>query len=101
MATNQAVNARRFIRFRAAAGTIAQVEIKLSEDLRTFQPNHIMIVHEESQKGFGAISLSHRLLKPGTKCRVKVGRLSPRFAEVRWRKDPDKDIMRLGFQYLD
>mgnify|MGYP000904760218 FL=1 len=92
---------RRAIRFKPDPGDYALVDMLNIENASDFRPTLLGLILEESAKGCGIVVLSNMVLKVGTFCRVKVGRGPALKAEVRWRKDLDEEVMRLGLLYLE
>lgn len=54
----------------------------------------------ESQGGCSAAFLNNPAFIAGTMCYVKVGKLEPISAEIRWVTELDSDLVKIGFQYL-
>lgn len=92
---------RRAIRFKPDPGDYALVDMLNIERAGDFRPTMLGLILEESAKGCGIVVLSNVVLKIGSFCRVKVGRGPALKAEVRWRKDLDDEVMRLGLLYLE
>lgn len=94
-------NKRRSIRFAPDAGTFAKIDLQASRLDGAFQPSVVALVAEESAKGAGIVVLNIPGLQKGDICRIQVGQLSPLQAEVRWRKEIDPDVIRVGLQFLE
>ncbi len=94
--TNPACN-RRTLRFPADHGTLVQIDLQCDKD--SFQPAIIGLVLDEAAKGCRAVIIRHPDIFKGMKCRVKVGRLSPVPAEIKWAKELDPQVYTIGLQY--
>lgn len=69
-----------------------------------FRPEIAGLVMEESRAGCGLVVLERLIedrLKNGDRCTVKVARLGVMLAEVRWIKDVDEGVCRLGLHYIE
>lgn len=99
MTTDPAAKRRR-IRFRADPLEIAQVDFGPLDG--PFTPSmSALIVEESPMAGCGLVLLQTPDCYIGAICRVKVGRLSPLRAEVRWQQLLGEDAMRVGFMFLE
>lgn len=92
-------NARRYIRFKPDTSTYAGIDTRTQD--HTFQPEIVGLVYEESSHGCGMVLIGIDKLQPGDICRLQIGSREPIEAEVRWRKEIDRDVDRIGFLYLD
>jgi hypothetical protein len=90
---------RKAIRFLPDQGSLALVDLQEASD--DFAPKLMGLVCDESSKGCGVILLETKDLQVGEKCKIQVGQLSPLRAEVRWRKQLDVGVVRLGLLYLE
>lgn len=90
---------RQSVRFKPDADEIAQVELELRNG--PFRPSTWGLVFEEAAKGCGLVILIKEAPQVGQVVRVKVGKLSPLRAEVRWVKALDSEIYRIGLMYLE
>ena len=59
-----------------------------------------MIV-EEAKSGCGLVVVRRPDLTPGKVIRVKVGRLTPLLAEIKWRNELDTKVARIGCAFLE
>jgi len=90
---------RRFIRAKPDPLDYAALQLK---DAGTFAPDMVgLIVDEAPMGGASIVVLATPKIKEGQLVRLKVGRLSPLRAEVRWVKPVEKDLLRVGFQFLE
>lgn len=94
--TEEMVN-RKGLRFPAETGTL--IHIDLHPEVPDFNPGIVGLVIDEAAKGCGAIILTHRQIAEGDFCKVKVGRLAPIKAEIKWIKQLDAQVMKIGLLY--
>lgn len=105
---------RRHIRFKPGAVNLEDLEartreaiafIALDAESETFTPEVNGFIIEQSHSGCSLVLVRAKEvydeLSSGKKCIIKAGPLSPMRAEVRWRKDLDESVFKVGFQYLD
>ena len=59
------------------------------------------LVTTEAYGGCGVVVNADEDWKPGLKCLVEIGKLSPLVAEVAWVRPIDEEIVRVGFRYLE
>ena len=85
---------RRFIRFDADPNTF--VAVKIGE-----HPPIGGLAITESHGGCSAVFLTNQAFKESNQCHIKVGELDALKAEIRWIMDVDKDLVKVGFQFLD
>jgi hypothetical protein len=91
-------NSRRYIRFKPDTSTYAGIDTR-TED-KAFIPQIMGLVYEESSYGCGMVLIGIEKLQVGDICRIQVGGGTPVEAQVRWRKEIDCDVVRIGFMYL-
>lgn len=60
-----------------------------------------LIVEESPLGGCSIVFLSSVDLKPGDRCRIKVGNMAPLLSEVVWMKNLDAQVKRCGIKYLE
>ena len=97
------VNLRKHIRFVPDSGTIAEIDVS-SSDVESFSPTISGLVFEESFKGCGLTLLrtaATQGFKVDMQFLIRVGKIGPLYAEVRWRKDLDEKVMNIGVYFLD
>lgn len=92
-------NARRYIRFRPDTSIYAGIDTRTQG--HPFQPEIVGLVYEESSHGCGMVLIGIEKLQQGDICRLQIGSREPIEAEVRWRKEIDPDVVRIGFLYLE
>jgi hypothetical protein len=92
-------NRRKHVRFEPDSMTYAQID--LDAEHAEFRPTHIGLLIEEGHKGCGCAVSSRTQLKKGAFCKIKAGELPVFKSEVRWVIRLDKDILKVGFEYLE
>jgi hypothetical protein len=103
--SDQHPDQRRHLRFPPDEWEIALIQCTdaLVEEAN-FRPEIAGLVMEESRAGCGLVVLERLIedrLKAGDRCVVKVARLGVVVAEVRWVKDIDAGVCRVGLHYLE
>lgn len=91
-------NARRHIRLKPDTSTYAGIDTRTKG--QPFVPEFIGLVYEESTQGCGMIFIGTDKLRVGDICRIQIGTKEPIEAELRWRREIDRDVIRTGFLYL-
>jgi hypothetical protein len=90
---------RRYIRARPDPLDHAEIQFGVSPE---FKPDAVgLIVDEAPMGGASVVILSTSKVHEGLECRVKVGRLQPLRAQVRWIRELDKEILRVGLRFLE
>ncbi|CAM2007970.1 PilZ domain-containing protein [Acanthopleuribacter pedis] len=105
---------RRFFRYSMGSTMQKDLEVRTVEvvahiDINTedenFEPEYIGMVVEQSHQGCGLVlvrySEDYEKIDKGQEVVVKVGRLHPMKAKVRWRKNLDEDLFKLGLEFLE
>jgi len=92
---------RRKLRFPPDAGTIAWIDPVLRKTPEEFVPTVPALVIDESGDGCGVTVLYNPHVSEGARLTVQVGELLPVGCEVRWIKDLDEDVLKVGLRYLD
>lgn len=92
---------RASIRYTPNDGTFAMIDLMDERPDGTFRPSMVALVPEESSKGVGLVLLTTPSLQVGNYVRIQVGKLPPLRAEVRWRRDVDPQIIRIGLLFLE
>lgn len=98
---------RKAVRFSPDSGSLAHIALDKGPTSAgptpegEFAPTILGLVADESSKGCGVVLLEITDLVVGDKCIVQAGQLSPLRAEVRWRKQIDEGVIRLGLMYLE
>lgn len=92
---------RRFIRFPGDPLDFALIDF--GPDDRPFAPQLVALVVEEAPMGGCSLAVcaGDDHLANGRDCRVKVGRMSPVRAEIRWTRTLDDRVTRIGLQFLE
>lgn len=84
---------RRHIRFEPDPNTY--VLVKVSDELSLSG-----LCLDESLSGCAAVFKKHEALVEKAVIDVKVGELELMTAEIRWLKEIDADVLKVGFEYL-
>lgn len=105
---------RRHIRFKPGAVNLEDLEartretvahIGLDPEATSFAPEASGFIIEQSHSGCSLVLVRSKdiydELSKGKNCIIKVGPLSPMQAVVRWRKDLDESVFKVGFQYYE
>jgi hypothetical protein len=92
---------RRLIRFPGDPLDFALLDFGPGD--RPFTPQQVALIVEEAPMGGCslAVSAGEANLAEGRGCRVKVGRMEPVRAEIRWVRTLDERVTRLGLQFLE
>jgi hypothetical protein len=94
-------NSRRYIRFKPDTSTYAAIDTRSNGPNQPFVPEIMGLIYEESSHGCGMILIGVDKLSSGDVCRIQIGSRTPIDAEVRWTKEIDPDVIRIGFLYLE
>ena len=89
---------RKGLRFSAEGGTL--VHIDLQPDADKFNPTIVGLAIDEAGKGCGAVVLNIPAIKEGSRCRIQVGRLPPMMAEIKWVRELDPQVLKIGVLYV-
>lgn len=102
---------RQYIRFHSGDMDIAFLGLEekmfsiFDDETIEFKGNIAGLVVDESYRGCSLVILNKKkekdFLKTGTKCIVKLGKESPLQAEVKWRQELDRNIIRVGLEVFD
>jgi hypothetical protein len=92
---------RRKLRFPPDAGAIAWIDPTEGQRLETFSPRIPALIIDESRDGCGVAVLYHPQMMEGARMLVQIGELIPVPCEVRWIKDLDEDVLKVGLRYLE
>ena len=87
-------NPRREIRFFPDPNSLAR--ISTNPDAASFEPDIVGLVSNESYSGCNLIVLAGNSLSVGSRCKAAIANLDPVDAEVRWIKEIDEGVLRLG-----
>ncbi len=88
---------RRAIRYAPDIGDYAVLCFAESES--EFAIDSVGIILNESSTGCAVCIPTTRRLKEGDKFIVQVGKMHPTSATIVWRKELDKDVVKLGIKY--
>ena len=88
----------RGVRFPPDPKTLAQLDVEGSAE---FKPSLYGLVLNESYQGCALILLKDERISAGAPLRVQVGQLAPMRAEVRWHKELDDQVVKIGLFYLE
>ncbi len=84
---------RKHIRFNPDEDTF--IAVKIEDDTL-----YTGLCVSESQGGCSGVFMNHVNFISGKMCYLKVGKLDPVSAEIRWVTELDTDVVKVGFQYL-
>jgi hypothetical protein len=88
---------RRAIRYTPDIGDYAV--LCFSDPDSEFQIDSVGIILNESSTGCAVCIPATRRLKEGDRFVVQVGKMNPQSATIVWRKDLDKDVVKIGIKY--
>ena len=66
-----------------------------------FTPQVPGLVFDESFKGCSVVVLETERLQRGDRVRIRAGELPVLKAEVRWRREIDTGVLKVGFLYVE
>lgn len=93
MAARKTAHKPRSIRFSPDPGTLAEIRFE-AEGIYVFG-----LVINESATGFSAVLNTEKSIPAGSTCLCKVGNLEWTYAQVRWAKSLESNIIQLGLEY--
>ena len=96
--TNSNHNKRKNIRYVSEVNEL--VGMMRGQDESDFREEIVGILVDESFKGCSVVIHCSHQLAAGEKMIVRAGKLSPLPAEVRWSKDIDEKVCKVGLEYL-
>lgn len=85
---------RKHIRFNADENTFVAVKVEDHNPIGG-------LAITEAKGGCSAVFILTDKFKAKDNCYIKVGKMDPIAAEVRWIKELDGDLVKVGFQYLE
>ncbi len=85
---------RKYIRFNADPNTFVAVKIGEKDPIGG-------LAITESRGGCSAVFLATNEFKENNMCYIKVGDMAPAKAEIRWTMNVDKDLVKVGFEFVD
>ena len=74
---------------------------------KEFEPQDVAFIVEEGHKGCGLVFVKRGRAESstfpwvGAECLLKVGKLHPLRSVVRWVREYDEDVAKVGFEYLE
>lgn len=92
---------RKSIRFEPDEGTLAYIDTTPREHKSEFDPKIMALVIDEALDGCGLAVVNNKTLFEGDICLVKVGLLDPLIGEVRWVRELDEEVHKIGIMYLE
>lgn len=90
------VQQRSAVRFAPDPGTIAEVSLNIGNNTLSLYG----LVLNESRAGCALILLCDQELTEGMTCMCRVGRLQNTAAELRWTKELEPGLYKVGLEYL-
>ena len=115
MAKLHGSNRRRYLRFNPNAAEIQDLQQKsmvalahvdLYLESEDFHPTILGLLVDQSHAGCSVVLIQsknekYERLEEGAEVSIKAGALHPMRAVVRWRKELDEDLLRIGFQFME
>jgi len=92
---------RKGMRFRPDPGTAAFLDLRPEASKDQFRPQDFALVINESHRGCSLVLKTNPAIRNGARLYVKVGKLAPHYAEVKWRLDYDSEVTRVGLLFLE
>lgn len=93
------VHKRTYKRFPAEPNTLAWISLDLKSD--DFRQGIVGLVVNEAHKGCSLVMLENDKMVEGKHFRLLVGKHSPINAELRWRREIEPGVIRVGFEYIE
>ncbi len=93
-------NSRKYIRFKPDDLDIAYVMLN-TPDADDFKPDLSALIIDEAHKGCSVAVLPAKEINEDTIIYIKVGKLPPLKAQIKWKKSLDGVLDRLGIMYLE
>ena len=91
---------RQHLRFPPDEGAVAWVDPNPQARRKDFRAAFAALVTDEALAGCGLVTIDPGWIRVGTEFSVRVGRLAPIRAQVRWTKDLGGRVVRLGVEFL-
>ena len=88
------------LRFKPDPMDQAFVEFRVA-DTAQFQPQCCALIINESFSGSALVLQSQDTILPEKEIRVKIGKLEPMRAQIVWVKILEKDLYKIGVQFLE
>lgn len=92
---------RKNLRFPPDESSLAWVDPHAHADKEGFRPRLPVLLLDEAREGCGVVSLYHDNLMEGGVVWIQIAQLPPVRAEIRWIKDLDENVLKLGLMYRD
>lgn len=92
---------RQGTRFPPDDGAVAWIDPRVYENKRDFKPAFAALVVNEALAGCALVTLRQHWLKDGMVFMVKVERLAPLKAQIRWVRDLGEGVVKLGVAFLE
>lgn len=92
---------RKSLRFSPDQTAYAQIDLEGHCTDDSFDPSIVALITDEAYKGCGLVMLNTDALKVGDQCALKVGKIGPIMAEVKWREEIDSRVIKVGFLFLE
>ena len=92
---------RQGMRYLPNEGAVAWLDPSVYEDKRHFTPVLSALIVNEALTGCGLIALHQDWLKEGMVCMVRVDRLGPLTAEIRWIRELGEGVSKIGVEFLE
>ena len=91
-------NRRKHLRFKPDPLDVALIG-RYDENDR-FVPQQVGLIAEESYSGCGIVSVAEKPFDVGQHLVIAVGKQPPQWAEVRWCRQVENDLLRVGLMFL-
>jgi hypothetical protein len=88
-------------RFPPDEGTMAWIDTDVRGDKRDFKPTIAALVTDEALHGCGMVALAHDRFREEAECMVQVGDLAPLRSQIRWVRNLNNDVLRMGVRFLE
>lgn len=92
---------RQYLRFPPDEGAVAWVDPNPHATKKSFKPTFAALVTDEALVGCGLITLFQDWIGEGTEFTVRVGKLAPIRAQVRWTRDLGDRVVRIGVVFIE
>jgi hypothetical protein len=91
---------RKYLRVRPDFDEFCLIDLK--DKGQEFNPSiGAFIVNESPMGGCSLVIHQTEALQEGDQCIVQLGRMAPLRAEVKWRKEVDSELIRVGLELLE
>lgn len=86
--------------FRFKPDPLDVVYIGCYDENERFIPQQVGLIAEESYSGCGIVSVAEKPFEVGQHLVIAVGKQLPQWAEVRWCRQVENDLLRVGLMFL-